>query len=391
MRYLILVFILLLLSIWLGLEMSRGAGYVLIAYRHWTIETSLWVAIISLLIIFIVFYIVFRTLGRTARISKNLKRWRKMRHHRKGRQLTHIGLCELAEGNWQSAEQTLIKASKLARNPLINFLAAAQAANAEHAYERRDNYLRRAHSSARGSKIAVDLTQAQLQMESKQWEQALATLQHVKNNDPHQRHALNLLKTVYTELGDWESLRDLLPALRKNKIESPEALDGLEQTVYLFLLERACLKGTQALMETWRKFPRSFHHDPILIRKYTRYLVERHEDDEAVALIESVLKKQWDSVLVKTFSVAKGESVAKQLTVAEHWLKKYPKEPELLLCLGRLSVQEKFWGKAREYLQASLQLAPSTEAYQELGKVYLALGDKEAALECFQKGIQLSV
>lgn len=389
MRYLIFAFVLLLLSIWLGLEMSRAAGYVFIAYRHWTIETSLWVAIIALVVLFIILYIIFRTLGRTTRLSRSLKRWRKMRQYRKGRRLTNLGLCELAEGNWERAEETLVRGSKLTKSPLINYLGAAQAANAEQAFDRRDNYLRRAYITTKGSRMAVDLMQAQLQMISNQWEQALATLQRVNHIDPHQRYALKLLKQVYLKLEDWVTLQELLPSLRKYKVESIEKLEELEQNVCLALLGRANLKGGQALMDCWHSFPKHLHHSIPLLRPYSRYLIDHHEDAKAIPLIESVLKKQWDASLVRTFSMAKGESIAKQLMMAESWLKKYPQEPELFLCVGRLSAQGKFWGKACDYLQTSIQLVSSAEAFYVLGDVYNALGDKEMALESYQKGLRL--
>ncbi len=121
MIYLIFGFVLLLLAIWLGLEISQGTGYVLVAFQHWSIETSLWVAAIIVIIVFVLFYFIFRTIGRTTRISKNIKRWKKMRRYRKARRLTNVGLCELAEGQWERAEQTLLKGAKITKSPLINY------------------------------------------------------------------------------------------------------------------------------------------------------------------------------------------------------------------------------------------------------------------------------
>lgn len=388
MRYLILGFILLLLAVWLGLEMSRGTGYVLIAYRHWSIETSLWVAVIACIIFFLILYFIFRTIGRTTRISKNIRRWKKMRRYRKARQLTNYGLCQLAEGDWQRAEQTLIKAAQITKSPLINYLAAARTAQAQQAYERRDNYLRQAHMTTKGSGIAVGLTQAQLQINSKQWEQALATLKHLNRKDPHHRYTLKLLMTVYKQLHDWAQLQKLLPSLRKYKVLSGNELTLLERKIYRALLAEAYQKDTTTLIETWKAFSRHWHHDIELIRAYTHYLIAHREDARAIALIENILKKQWDPVLVENYGLAHGAMPAKQLNSAESWLKKYPQESQLLLCLGRLSIRDKLWGKAQEYLTDSIQLAPTTAAYKELGTVLEALNEKEAALKVYKKGIE---
>lgn len=390
MRYLLFGFVLLLLAIWLGLEMSRDAGYVLIAYRHWSLETSLWAAVASVIIIFVILYFIFRTTGRMMRISKNIRRWKKMRRYRKARQLTHYGLCKLVEGDWQHAEQTLVKAARLTKTPLINYLAAGRAAQAQHAYERRDNYLRQAHTTTEGSRIVVALAQAQLQIASKQWEQALATLKRLNRMNPRHSYILKLLKLVYQQLHNWESLQKLLPSLHKYKVLPHSQLKTLEKKIYLALLANANKKDTITLTETWKSFPRHWHHDVEFIRAYTHYLIAHHEDMTAIALIENVLKKKWDCILVKNYSLAQGKAPAKQLDIAESWFKKYPKEPELLLCLGRLSMREKFWGKARDYLDASIALAPTTEAYKELGAVLEITNEKEAALESYKKGIQQS-
>ncbi len=53
MRKLIVIFILLLFAIWLGWKMQQDSGYVLVTYGQWQIETSLWMAIIILMGLFL--------------------------------------------------------------------------------------------------------------------------------------------------------------------------------------------------------------------------------------------------------------------------------------------------------------------------------------------------
>ena len=91
--------------------------------------------------------------------------------------------------------------------------------------------------------------------------------------------------------------------------------------------------------------------------------------------------------MVITYGLIHTEKESKQLAIAEGWFKKYPKEPELFLCLGRFSLKEKFLGKARDYLQSSIELAPSAAAHRELGRVYEARGQNDAALDCYQKAL----
>ena len=131
MRYLILGLILLLLSVYLGIEISKEHNYVMIIFDHWVIESSLMVAVVVLIILFIILYVLFRLIGKASGISKKYHSWKKSRRDRKARVLTHHGLCELAEGSWAKAEETLLKAARINRKPLIDYLAAAKAAHAQ--------------------------------------------------------------------------------------------------------------------------------------------------------------------------------------------------------------------------------------------------------------------
>ena len=62
----------------------------------------------------------------------------------------------------------------------------------------------------------------------------------------------------------------------------------------------------------------------------------------------------------------------------------------LLLAAGRSCIRNELWGKARSYLESSLAIRPTPEAYHELGQLMLQLGEKEAATSAFAKGLTLS-
>src|SRR3990167_10805909 len=252
MWHLLVSFVLLLMSIYLGIEVSKVPNYVLITYHHWMIETSLWVAVLCLLVLFFVLYWIIRFLARTATAAKRYHYWRMSRRHRKARTLTQRGLCELAEGDWSQAEEILVRAAKLSKKPLIDYLSAARAAQAQQAFERRDNYLRLAHHADKKATIAIGLTQAQLQIESKQWEQALATLQHLYQRSPTHCYILKLLALVYVELNEWASAEKLLLPLKKYHALPEKEYLQLERRVYLCLLSQAGQKPTATLLQFWR-------------------------------------------------------------------------------------------------------------------------------------------
>lgn len=388
MRYVILLFIVLLIAIWLGLWISEDSGYVLISYNHWSVQTSFWIGLAILLISFAVVYFVVRIIVRISNMPEKIQRWKRMRNYKKARVLTNIGLCQLAEGHWTNAEKTLLHAARLTKYPLIDYLGAARAAAAQQDHTKRDEYLRLAAKSTKGAEMAVGITQAELQIQSHQWEQALATLKRLNQINPQQGYVLKLLAKIFIELGDWQELSVILPSLTKTEIYKEEELNRIYETTLTHLLQKQAKSGIEALERYWDDLPRKWRHNPTLQKTYAKALLDAHQDQLAVDFIEKTLKNLWDRNLVRLYGEARGESPAHQLKIAEGWYKKHSSDATLLICLGSLSMHEKFWGKAVEYFEKSIQLKPSCEAYRALGQTYEALGQEHEALQCYRKGLQ---
>lgn len=384
MRYLLFGFLILLVAIWLGLWISQDPGYILISYNHWSAETSLWIGIALLLIAFIALYIIFRIISRISSLPKRFSRWQRSRRFRKARILTNFGICQLMEGHWQRAEKTLNKAAVLTNYPLVDYLGAARAASLMNNTAQRDHYLSLAIKSTKGSEIAVSLTQAQLQIESRQWEQALATLKYVLNLNPQHRLALTLLQRVYLELTDYPELEKMLPALEKYSSLNEKEFINLSHLVYCEQLKLKAKQGAETLTEYWDALPRQWRHNTELQIGYVQQLIKLHQDDMAVQFIERELKRNWDPRLISLFGDARSQMPAKQLKIAEHWYQQDSSNPVLLITLGKLAKHEKFWGKAADYLQKSVAIQPSAAAYYLLGQVYESLHQSDEALKAYR-------
>ena len=111
MKHLIIFFVILLFAVWAGVAMHNDPGYVLVAYKSWSLETTLWATILSILVLFIILYFLITLFRGASSASHNISSWTTNRFTRKARRVTNLGLCEWAEGKWQSAEKKLIKAA----------------------------------------------------------------------------------------------------------------------------------------------------------------------------------------------------------------------------------------------------------------------------------------
>lgn len=384
----LLIFILLLASVWLGIQLQHDPGYLLIAINHWTIETTAWVAIISLILIFVILHTLLLLLHWMIRLPTSWGNWLAKRRIQNAQAKTRQGLIEFSEGHWQQAKQNLIKALPDTDTPLLNYLTAARAAQEMGDNKLRDDYLREAQQSMPEAKIAVELTQAQLQLANKQWEQALATLRHLQDLAPHHPYVLKLLMHLYEEVKDWPQLITLLPELKRSHVVPDAEFIRLQRNAYLQTLNDLIkLDQSQALLELIGALPKNLVNDPDLMTEYSRYLLSKQDNVAAEAVLKRCLRKQFSEQLIDIYGQVNCNHA--QLNFAETLLKEQPHSAGLFLCLGRLSKIQHLWGKARIYFEQSIEFGATPAAYMELGQLLEQLSDHAGACLAYRQGLLL--
>lgn len=386
MKKLIIYFLILLVSVWLGLKIATDPGYLLIAYQKFTIEMPLWLAVVGLILAFLILYVLSRFISNIRALGPRLKSWSRRRRAQNAWQRTQRGLIALAAGDWQRAQKDLVHSLPYSENPLLNYLAAARAAQAQGDYLKRDEYLRLARAKSRLGELALGLTQAELQLHHQQLEQALVTLQHLQQISPNHEVVLRLLKRTYLRLQDWHALELLLPQLAKRHVLTENQLHKLSTTVFQGLLNKANQQSVDTLQTVWDRIPKNLRYEPTILKIYIQRLATQ-QPDEAEQLLRQAIQKNSDKLLIDAYGKIISNDINKQLRTAEGWLKTLDKNAALLLTLGRLCKANQLWGKARSYFEASLGIAPSTEAYFELATLLEQLGEKERALEYYREGI----
>jgi HemY protein len=389
MQRFIVFLIIFVASILLGWKIAEDPGFAFFSYKQWSAQMPLWFAGLSLIIIFYLGYLILRLLDGVDFSLYRWRNWRKWRRKYQSYSKTNRGLVELIEGNWANAEYYLLAGIAQSDAPLLNYLGAAKAANERHEYEKRDAYLRKAHDIAPHSEVAIGLTQAQLQLNHGEIEQAHATLTRLRSIAPKQKAVLKLLERVYVHLADWPELLNLLPALRKQKMISADEMDIFEKKVYLEMLN-ASDNNQSDIDRIWENIPKKIRLEPALLSGYVKQMLPYPEKaDQLDSLINAALKKTWDNELVRLYGLLNTSDPAKQLAKAEKWLKENPDQPILYLTLGRLSIRCQLWGKARSYLESSLKLSPIPETYAAYARLLDQLGDQKAAMQSYSNGFAL--
>lgn len=392
-----LLSIVLALLVSLNLGFPGDPGYLLIAFGSTTFETSLF----ALLVAFIVLYVVIKLI---LIVLRWINPWHLIRFGRNykenlranSRSKTIEGLLYFTRGSWKSSYNLLKKGMKDSDASVVNYLAAAYAAHQQGNKEAWMNCLETAEGKYPAARSTINSLKAQLLFKSNQLEQCVAVLQQMKTSSLNDASLLKLLKEVYLKLNDWEQLEKLLPALEKNNVIDNEEAGLIRVRIFMENLywtsnQRVDFSNAELgaqLEKAWKKGPAFYKQDERIVKHYVEILFKLDQKEQAGKAIEVALNKNWSDELIKRYGELDFGTPQRQLIIAESWIQGRPGNASLLVTLGRLAMRNELWGKAREYFDTSIEVAPQAEAHGELARLLKCLGEEQLADEHQAKFVQ---
>lgn len=384
----------------LGQFMLDDPGYLLLSWQHWVLTTSLWVAALGLLLLFAVVLLSIGALNSLLDAIAWLRRDRRARRAGKARQLAEAGLTQYAEADWRKAASTLMKAAELVDTPLPVRLTAARAAEEEGRLDLAEQILREARHDAGSAAPLVDVRMAALKLRHNDLASARLLLEKLHGRFPKHPAALRMLVEAYTQLEDWQSLVDLLPAAKAQV--SPDQVQELARRAWLGLLRSTAESAgyasrkarVEALTGRWKSAPADIRADESVIAVYVELLLRFDAFEEAQALLEksiasSIGSPTFGERLVGLYGRIDHPEPAAQLAQAEKWLQMRPTHAALLLAAARISLRNRLWGKARDYLEASVGRQATAENCAELARLYSRLGESAKAEQYIHRQAEL--
>ena len=394
-RFYVIVFLLIAAAACIGLAIAEDTGYVLIAYKSFRYESSVWATLALIVVLWLLIWGIKLLVELVTASTGLVNPWSRRNRSRRVQIAIEQGQMDLAEGRWASAQKHLSRAAEAERQPLLFYLGAARAANELGHYEESDKLLERALQRQPQAELAIALSHAQLQVDRADTDGALNTLQAMHERHPHNVQVLRQLQRLHQQRGDWTALIRLLPELRKDKVLPAKELAELESRAWGQNLNLAAQRETegeaalQSLQRAWQQLTSAQRQEPALVLAYAEQLRQLGAQGEAEEVLRGALKRNYDSHLVRLYGLLRGKDPVKQLQTAEGWLKAHPADPSLLLTLGRLCLQNSLWGKARDYLESSLKLQRNPEACAELARLLAQLGETDRSNQLFQEGLNL--
>jgi len=357
-------------------------NYVKIYVDTYLVEMSFTGFAILLLLLTAVLYLFFWLLGSLFRVGNVFSRWQKRRGHKKANEALGSGYLALIKGDWRKAEKSLVAVSDNSSVPYVNYLAAAQAAQEQSQFARRDEYLTAAYKAAPTETLAIGLAKARLHHLAGQHDQAEATLDDIEAQGRKNSQFVAMRLQNYQAMHNWGRVHDLLPVARK--------LDALPETVLEQLdtqAHRALLLNSDDRLTTWKSLPKlqQQHADNVLT--YAQELVEKGDQSAAEKCVRNALKQQYDDTLVNFYGRLESDKPAKLRRSVEGWLMARPESAELNLAAGRLAAQEKNIELAITYLEKAIELGRLPEAYAKLGQLLETENESGRALQLYRSGL----
>jgi len=383
------IIIALIVSVGLGVLAVDDPGYVVLTRDPYVIRLPLLLFIGIIFLTFVVLYLLLNFLSGLFRAPDKYRKWRIQNHKNSAQKHTMEGYAYLIEGNWSKAETALLNKLEYNKTPLMNYLGAAYAAQQLGSMERRNQYLDEALARHPSNVLAIDLTRARLLYHAGEVTQARDYLEKLRTTSSRNVPVVRLLADVYRELGDWDSLTRLLTTLKKLEAFPEAETRSREQHAFEQLLSSpALLQGEpERPAKTWKSLPSARRKDPDMIVSYVRQLIKADKLKEAEKELRIALKRGFDAKLINLYGKVNSPFVRYQIELAESFEKKHGDDPELLLALARLYRYEKNYAKAKDLYKESIAAGAQDEACIDLASLLEQMGDTDAALFFFKKGV----
>ena len=379
----------------LALAGRVAEGYVIVVYPGWRVEASLLFAALVLAAAFAVAYLTLRLVNHTLSLPVQVRAFRERRRREHAQRALAAALQCYFEGRFARAEKEAALAWEAGAAPGIAALIAARAAHQMREYERRGQWLERAEAAGESLHAARLLTQAELALDERDFIGARDALRSLHGTGP--RHIATARMQLRAERGaqNWEEVLRLATLLGKRGALPPAIAQEHRVQAHLELLARGA--GDRGSLDaSLRRIPAEDLAHPRVASAAARRAAALDNPALARELLERSLAAEWNGALVQLYGeLPKAEPHRLQeearlrIERAERWLREHAEDAQLLATLGRLCAAAELWGKARNYLEASLSFGASRAAHLELARLAEREGRAAEAQQHFRSAGEL--
>jgi len=388
MKYLVWILVLFAAAVALT-SASHTAAYLLLVYPPYRIELSLMLFVVLLLLAFVFGYGVVRLVMAALQLPEYVRKFRLEKAQAKSRELLEESMSAFFEGRYAAAERASARAMELGDTSALHPIIAARSAHELREYDKRDVYLSASESKSVGDATMRLMATTKFMLDQRNPRAALNALQELRGSGVRGHiGALTLELKAQQQTGNWDEVLNVLDQLEKRAAIDVTVAAQTRQQAWLEKLRQQ--ENLEGLTTCLNAIPAEFKRRTKIASAAAQALIKNGGGALAQRILSDSLNAQWDSELVALYGDCQsGEGVA-QIEQAEKWLNQHKQDAGLMLALGKLCLHQKLWGKAQNYLDASISIAPSHAAYTALGQLAERLQKRDESLAYYQKASQLS-
>ena len=386
MRWVFWVLGLFALAVALALALRLNTGYALLVWPPYRVELSLNLVLLLVAVGFAVFYLLLRFIFGALGLPAQVRDFRERRRRENARSMLLEALEAFFEERYGRAEKAAASVMESGESPVLGAVLAARAAHELRHYEQRDGYLARAEKLAPGDSAMRIIAAASMLLDQRRFQDALLALKALPEKHTA---ALRLELKAQQQARNWEQTLPLIDQLERRGVFDATQAGQFRRYAYADNLQRQAL-DLRALEECWRKIPAREKRDAKVAAAAAQCFSALGGCAQANQIIEQALGVAWNSDLVALYAECAGTEVVRQIERAENWLETNPRDAVLLLVLGKLCTQQRLWGKAQSYLEASLSVEPTYSAHLALAQLQEGLGNPDAERRHYRESLGLA-
>ncbi len=387
MRWVFWILSLFALAVAIALALRFNDGYALFVWPPYRFEVSLNLFALLVGAGFAAAYLLVRFIFGAIALPAQVREYRERRRREAARVMLLDAVGAFFEGRFGRAEKSAARVAESADTAAIGSVLAARAAHELRHYDERDAYLARAEQLAPEAPTMRLIAAADMLLDQRRFQDALVVLKRLPEKHTA---ALRLELKAQQQAKNWEQVLQLINQLERRNVFDALQAGQLRRNAYRENLKRTAL-DQHALDDCWNKIPAEQKRDVKISAAAAQCYLALGGVAQAQQIIEQALALEWDSELVGLYAECGSGDTVRQIERAEQWLESNRRDAVLLLTLGRLCARQELWGKAQNYLEASISVEPLYSAYLELAQLHDRLGNADAARRHFRQSLDLAV
>ena len=365
---LVLILVSVVLAVVLVLA-SYYPGEVVVKLANYSqITVNLYFFIIIVIVLSLILGGVVKLIATFANLPMKLRQTHYRHQTKKDEQTFCEGLHLYLQGNYAEAGRLLMKAAQSKANPrLIAGLFAADAALL-------DNDIKTAHKAitltgvSPGEDIAADIVAAEIAIGNDAPESAAFRINSIIDKKSSNLRTSRMLIKLCEKTGAWHLAEHALRQLDRVLHDAPRRRRQTRIQITSALLRQAVeQKNKQRFNRLWQQTNEATRDE--LLELYISLLTQLGDVKEAERYLEKMIEQDCNKRAIEQYGLLADGEAEYRIKRTAQWLKRYPDNPALLLCLGRLHRSIGQLGKAKEYFEKSLAVKPDYEAWRELNEL----------------------